>query len=325
LTTLTSIAMCVFNGERYLRSQLDSIQSQTILPDELVIVDDVSSDRTQELVEEFISNTTITVNFVKNDVNLGSTKNFELAISKCTGNVIFLADQDDVWKDNKIEEILSVFENNPRAGYVFTNADILLPNGTISSNKLWKYVKFESLFFELFKSGKGFELLLKRSFVTGATMAFRADLIPKFSPVNKRWVHDYWIAIALSAYGFDGIPLDMPLIQYRTHTSQQIGVKTSTLDHTIAKFRSNKHDFLVAEHEKLQDLFEFLSRSKNMDEKKLGIISDYLDHLKIRKNCVSKNWILALFTAVPELFNGRYSKFSNSINSMISDVIGNKE
>lgn len=96
-----SVAMTTFNGERYLREQLDSIYSQTRVPDEVVVVDDCSVDNTSTILQEYHQSKGLT-DFV-NDKNLGVNKNFEKAISLCTGDYIAISDQDDIWFKNKLE------------------------------------------------------------------------------------------------------------------------------------------------------------------------------------------------------------------------------
>src|SRR5215207_2518174 len=97
-----SIALCTYNGEQYLQQQLDSFVAQSRPPDELVVCDDRSTDRTVPIVEDFAKRAPFRVELVINETNLGSTRNFEKAIGLCTGDIIFLADQDDVWLPEKL-------------------------------------------------------------------------------------------------------------------------------------------------------------------------------------------------------------------------------
>ncbi|MCA1556539.1 MAG: glycosyltransferase, partial [Acidobacteria bacterium] len=87
-TVKFSIALCTYNGARYLPAQLDSIAAQTLLPDELVICDDCSTDETRDVITSFAARAPFAVRLYVNEVNLGSTKNFEQAISLCTGDII---------------------------------------------------------------------------------------------------------------------------------------------------------------------------------------------------------------------------------------------
>src|SRR3989339_673267 len=97
-----SIAMCTYNGEKYIEQQLNSFLTQTILPNELVICDDCSKDKTIEILQEFSKKAKFPVRIYLNEKNLGSTKNFEKAIGLSKGDIIFCSDQDDVWHNQKI-------------------------------------------------------------------------------------------------------------------------------------------------------------------------------------------------------------------------------
>src|SRR4051812_8879073 len=98
--------MATYNGARYLPEQLQSFLCQTVMPDELVVCDDVSTDGTVSIIQEFAKSTAINVRLIVNECNLGFTRNFEQAIQHCTGDVIFFCDQDDVWFCQKIETML---------------------------------------------------------------------------------------------------------------------------------------------------------------------------------------------------------------------------
>src|SRR5688572_3171861 len=100
--TRLSVALCSYNGARFIHDQLSSIARQSRLPDELVICDDRSSDNTIAIIEKFAVDAPFPVRSHVNPTNLGSTKNFELAISRCCGDFIALSDQDDIWHQDKL-------------------------------------------------------------------------------------------------------------------------------------------------------------------------------------------------------------------------------
>ena len=117
-----SIAMCTYNGASYLQEQLDSFLWQTRLPDEIVVCDDCSQDETVEILKEFAANSPFPVHLHVNKTNLGLTKNFEKAIGKCTGDIIFLSDQDDVWLPERLEKFEAAFQKDADVGLVFCDA-----------------------------------------------------------------------------------------------------------------------------------------------------------------------------------------------------------
>lgn len=231
-----SVAMCTYNGEKYIKGQLESILNQTMTIDEIVIYDDGSDDKTIAIIEQFQSEFPDKISLYKNQVNLGSTKNFEKAISICTGDYIFLSDQDDIWKENKVEKIISFFSVNKHLEGVFTNGDLINEkNEKISTHTLW-----DSVFFienQLEKPINLFKLIgSKRNMATGATLCFKKetkDFILPF-PDFKKCYHDEWIAIIIAsrkklAYITDN------LISYRIHSEQQIGGKNSIQKKTTEK------------------------------------------------------------------------------------------
>src|SRR5207248_1903508 len=120
-----SVAMCTFNGARFLDAQLESLAAQSRPPDELVVCDDCSSDNSREIITSFALRSAFDVRLVVNDKNLGTTKNFEKAIQLCQGPIIALADQDDVWYAHKLDRIERAFLASPSVVAVFSDADII--------------------------------------------------------------------------------------------------------------------------------------------------------------------------------------------------------
>ena len=95
-----SIAMTTYNGERFLREQLDSLYRQSLMPTEIIVCDDASTDSTTSILEEYKQNHGLT--YFVNKARMGYNANFYQAISLCHGNYIALCDQDDVWKEDKL-------------------------------------------------------------------------------------------------------------------------------------------------------------------------------------------------------------------------------
>lgn len=222
----TSVAMCTYNGEKYIKDQLKSILNQTVAIDEIVICDDGSKDKTIEIIEQIQLVNPNTISLYKNQENIGSTKNFEKAISICTGDYIFLSDQDDIWKVNKAEKVIQHFSENPSTEAVFTNGDLINEkNQKIKENTLWNSVFFIEN--QLEKPINLSKLISsKRNMVTGATLCIKKEtkqfILP--FPEIKKYYHDEWIAIIIaSRKKIDYITEE--LISYRIHSGQQIGSK----------------------------------------------------------------------------------------------------
>ena len=229
-----SVAFIVYNGARYMRTQLDSILAQTHGVDEIIICDDASSDNTKEILEEYKNKHPNLFFLHYNNKNLGPTKNIEKAIQTCTGNIILLADQDDYWETNKVETIIKWFEANPTMNGVFTNGTIMNSNEKLDNKyALWDIMSFPC---KAIKNGENLKLYINtvENSVTGATLAIRNNLpfLKQPFPLIKHLVHDRWLAINLAENNSLGI-LDEKLIRYRIHSEQTIGGKTKNIEKYI--------------------------------------------------------------------------------------------
>lgn len=219
-----SVAMCTYAGARFVGAQLESIAAQTRPPDELVVCDDRSPDATARVVEEFAARTAFPVRLHVNAQNLGSTKNFERALSLCEGDAIALCDQDDVWLPGKLARLEEEFRRRPRASLVFSDAEVADESGRPTGRGLWESVGVRAGELERLGAGKGLGDLLSGATVTGATAALRSDLrrlalpIPEGLPL----IHDAWIAL-LAACAGEVVAVDERLVLYRRHAGQQVG------------------------------------------------------------------------------------------------------
>lgn len=219
-----SVALCTYNGEAYLPDQLESIRSQNRLPDEVILSDDGSQDRTLELLLEFARTAPFPVIVHQQAENLGSTRNFADAIQRCSGDIIVLADQDDIWYPDKLAAIAAVFENETDVGLVFSDADVVDRNLKALGYTLWQSVRFSNGQQTQMKYGTPLTVLLKHPVITGATMAFRAQFREFFQPIPASWIHDEWISLHLSLITrFQIIP--RALMRYRRHGNNQVGAE----------------------------------------------------------------------------------------------------
>lgn len=255
-----SVAMCTYNGDKFIASQLSSILDQTIPIDDIVICDDGSNDKTLEIISRIQQENPNKINLFRNPVNLGSTKNFEKAIDLCSGDYIFLADQDDIWKKDKVQKILDVFDQNPNAEGVFSNADLIDENSNlISSMTIWDTVFF--LEKELPKPIDFFNVVSKNgNIVTGATLCIRKHVKDFITNFKDDVLHDEKIATLLILrkslyYSSEN------LISYRIHNKQQVGMKNM-----YKLVHKNRMKRIILDLEKPSSFLEYrhLSKKKNI-------------------------------------------------------------
>jgi glycosyltransferase involved in cell wall biosynthesis len=241
-----SVAMCTYNGERFLREQLASIALQTRLPQELVVCDDGSTDATIDILRNFSQSAPFAVKLIRNRETLGSTRNFENAIARCKGDIVALADQDDVWNSRKLAVLTDHLKANPQVGAIFSDADLLDDESNLLSKRLWQSIPFHPGK-ETLNSDEFRELLLRQDVVTGATLVFRSSLLSRILPIPNGWVHDAWIAWISVLYSSLAYSTE-PLIQYRVHSGQQIGVASNSASLRLRKVQaSGNHQYVSIE------------------------------------------------------------------------------
>ncbi|MGQ9628531.1 MAG: glycosyltransferase family 2 protein [Anaerolineae bacterium] len=323
---LISIAMCTYNGKAYLGDQLASIANQTYPPDELVICDDGSTDNTLQILEQFSKEAPFRVTVYRNEQTLGPTKNFEKAISLCTGDVIFLSDQDDVWMPHKVSVLSQALADNPDAGYVFSDALVVDEELRPFGYTMWTSISFTGRQRKRFKQGHQLEVLLKHNVVTGATMAFRAALRDWLLPIPEQWVHDAWIALLASAAGAGGISIEEPLIRYRQHCEQLIGGKKLSL---VEQFRRAEAYRTKPESRYQQLLYKslyILARDRLASAGNLKGDVGQLFRAKIM-HLQARQWLhehprwRRPHRVVREAISGRYHRFSNGWRSAARDLL----
>lgn len=218
-----SVAMCTYNGEKFLREQIDSILIQSHKVNEIIVCDDISSDKTVTILEEYKNKHPELFIIYKNETNLRSVKNFEKAISLCSGDIIFLADQDDKWLEDKVKSYLNYFEKNPQIAVIASNGFCFNEESKIIEKySLWdvpSFLKEKNIAFE-------YNSLLTQvaNIATGASMAIKKSYIDNVLPFPcfHNFHHDEWIAVVASSKNEFEL-LSEKYFYYRIHNNQQVG------------------------------------------------------------------------------------------------------
>jgi glycosyltransferase involved in cell wall biosynthesis len=323
-----SVAMCTYNGARYLREQLDSIATQTRPPEELVVCDDGSSDATCEIINAFAANARFPVRLHVNEQNLGSTRNFEQAIRLCEGDIIALSDQDDVWLPEKMRRLEDCFQRDTQVGLVFTDAQVVDGDLRPLGYRLWESVGFDENQRRLVRSGRVLDVLLPGWTVTGATLAFRArfkELILDI-PTNLALIHDGWIALMIASVAEISF-IEEPLVKYRQHAEQQIGAKERKDDSGAESLdgarqalrRTNSYDQMIAIGARVQERLAERSDSYKSDSA-LAKLDQRMKHLRARAN-LPHGKLSRARCVLRELLSRRYHLYSNGLHSAIKDLL----
>lgn len=226
---LVSIALCTYNGSRYIREQLESLLLQDYPRLEIIVCDDRSSDDTVSIVSSY-KDSRIT-QIVINETNLGFRGNFAKAFELCRGDLIAPSDQDDIWLPNKISTLVI----NLIAGkhtMVYCDSAYVAEDGTPLHRNLSDDIPTYS--------GNDPTALSARNCVSGHAMLFRREVLESAQPIPKGQYHDWWIAMAAASMGSVQF-IDKPLVKFRRHAGTQTSIGR-TSNRKISRPALNKVD-----------------------------------------------------------------------------------
>lgn len=320
------IALCTCNGAKFLRKQLDSIISQTVLPNEIVISDDCSDDGSWDILQKWVENIVkshdIAVTLTQNTNRLGVVRNFEQACSRINAEVIFLCDQDDLWKNIKIERLLYEFLN-PNVILAHSDADLIDGNFKNLGLTLFETLRFSKREKLLIKNNSFFEIYCRRNLVTGATTAFRRNLLSVAKPFPSDWLHDEWLAaIAVICGRVSMVP--ECLILYRQHDTNTVGAIKNLgdyLSHGVRRLReTSRNDFLK---KRVRRLELWLARIESLDGEHIKeklYIQEAIKHFQIRSQ-MEENQVSRFIGIWREWRSGRYERFSGWGRGVLRDFL----
>lgn len=304
-----SVAISVFNGEKYIEEQLNSLKKQTIKINEYVIFNDNSNDNTLKIIEYFKKNSDSVVKILNNlsGSNLGYTRGFNEALSKVTGDIIFLCDSDDYWFEEKVECLISLFDNE---NIKLVICDALIVDRNLNSKNISRM--------QLFKKNNKIH-----KYVQGCCCAFTKDFLKISLPIPNDFIgHDSWLNALATILNVKSI-YPKVLQYYRLHENNYSPINQSNFN--PKKTISNKY--------KTQLLMESLNQKK-MIKHKIGIIKldnpnifinandldSEIQAIKKRIKLLNENLFLRKYHSIIFFFKGNY-KYFDGLKSFIRDFL----
>lgn len=211
LNNLVTVCIATYNGEKYIKEQLDSIINQSYKNIEIIIQDDCSTDRTFEILKEYKEHNSIKI--FQNQENIGYIKNFESVLKKANGEFIAICDQDDIWDLKKLEILLNSIGNN---SLIYSNSLLIDENGNSLNKTLSDKLKNNFIDSDTCLN------FLYDNCVSGHAMLFKRELIDYIFPLPQNLYFDAWIAA--TAASLNGVKfIDSNLVLYRQHSSNVLG------------------------------------------------------------------------------------------------------
>ena len=250
--------MATYNGEKYIREQINSILQQTYQNFELIICDDCSTDSTWIILQEY-EKLDVRIHCYKNKQNIGFIKNFEKAISYCNGEYIALSDQDDIWEGTHLEYLLNNIGQNLLIG---SNAVLVNERNESLNITMKDIIHIKNVPNDPYLI---FQRLLYMSFIQGASMLFDKTLLVEAIPFPEDIPHDYWLSIIAAS-------------------------KSKLVYHDFITLRYRQHSDNVTENKKRPYFKNILSKNRNNQ-------STLLNHIK-NKLSLCKNFEKLLYEAI---------------------------
>lgn len=316
---MISVALCTFNGGKYLEKQLQSIVDQSLKPDEIVIGDDGSTDDTLGIIDRFIHKyIDISWNIIQNDQRLGFCRNFLKTISFCNGDYVFLSDQDDIWHKDKILLMANSMNCNQHINVLFSSYECIDDEDNIikfnyhttnsvifnTKSRLFKIVKYD--FKDFFKSMN----------IAGMSICLKKEFIDSFLSLNidKISYHDTFIcffaSLLNSLYFFNKV-----LVKYRMHDNNQIGLDN------VKNIVVDRIDWIRGDISVQKELLRF-AIVNNLD----SVIIEYLNQIIEfnNKRCQLLE-SLDLFSIITLVYKNKYYKGLFSYLGDIAYILRNKK
>ena len=218
------ILVATYNGEKYIKEQIESLLNQTYQNIQIIISDDCSKDGTRQILKGYEKNEKIKVFY--QEKNLGYVKNFEFLLNKVENELYMLCDQDDVWKKEKVEKTVEKLQKE--------NLDLVFGDLEVVDEKLntikKSYNEYMHLSRKIEKYTSSYKLQYIYNCMTGCTMLSKKEFLPEVLPLptnSKYMIHDYWIGLIIALKGKVGY-LKEPYILYRQHGNNQVGISKAS-------------------------------------------------------------------------------------------------
>lgn|GEM_PF-3100598 len=259
------VALAAYNGEHYIARQLDSILSQSVPPDKIVVVDDGSTDETLQILEDYaLKNASLEIHL--NNTNLGYIKNFEKAIGLCQTEYVALSDQDDIWHPEKLARCVAALRKHREAGLCYHNTGLLDADNRHIDLTLWDLSEWQ---FPLTNIQVQKEIADRRGPLPGFALVMHHDLVSLLLPIpgNLYCGHDWWIN-AIAFFLFEPVFIPEPMAFYRMHSGQISGAADSLLKGTVFERKKSLFDLERIKRNIKREVYRLFNRKAVMARKR---------------------------------------------------------
>jgi glycosyltransferase involved in cell wall biosynthesis len=258
-TPSVSVVVATFNGASFLEQQLESILGQTLLPREIVVSDDASTDATLQVVDNVrkTSPSSVLWQVLRRKKSVGVAENFRLGVLAASSDLVALADQDDWFVPTKLAKLADYFSSNPDLLLVHSDAELVGEDGQLLGQTLSHSLRMTAGERKGLIAGRALAQLVRRNLVTGHTVVTRRKLVELAGPVPDGWLHDEWWALVAAGHG--GVVYCPEILgHYRQHEVNQVGATRSGLGRFMERLGEHQNDFRSRHETRHRGLESFL-------------------------------------------------------------------
>lgn len=264
-----SVVVATYNGEKFLRKQMDSIIAQSLPPKEIIVVDDCSTDGTIAILNEYAAKNS-SIKLILNEKNIGYIRNFEKGMMHAKSGLIALSDQDDIWAPEKLERLA---ENIGEHLIIYSNSELIDENG-VSLHKKMSDIKNQI----------GYDNCLMYTigaWAPGHTFLFKKELVGHCVPFPSIVTHDFWLGFVATCYSPIKY-LSETLVLYRQHASNAIGANTHAKKLNLVK--PTKVELQEKSKQRMQLLYEKCPSELLEQKQVLKTISESYQSYSLKNN-----------------------------------------
>jgi len=321
-----SVVLCSCNGARFIGEQVSSICAQTLPATELLIQDDVSEDETLDEARKAwlhcreMGMKVPRLTIKSNPLRLGVAANFSKALASVSCDLIALADQDDVWHEQRLQIAVEAMQSRPSRLLVHSDANMVDAQRRLLKHSLFDALSLTTIERDRAFSGDELPLLLDRNLVTGATTLIRRPLLDLALPVPAFWLHDEWLGVIAAALG-EALAIPERLIDYRQHAANQVGAKRESVRAMLRRLLEPRGDFHLHRFRRAQELQRRLRMAgSQVNEEAHRLVEEKVAHHAVRAAYPSSRWMRAP-QIVGEWRTGRYRRFGRGLRGLLKDLV----
>lgn len=329
------MVLATYNGAPFLQGQLDSLIAQAQLPDEVVVVDDASTDETPELLRAFAADAPFAVELVLRKDHLGTWLTFEEGLRLATGDVVLICDQDDIWREHKVAVMSQYLGAAPDAHMAFSDAHLISSDGRQIDRSRWRVAGYSHRS-QRETATDPFSQLFTRQAASGCTLALRAELLPVLLPFPvdihpglPPMMYDRWISLVAAAAG-SVVTVPAALVDYRIHPGQQIGIPALPIRRIAPRLALHGAQFLHGRAEvqrrmgyhlaHLEEIEKRLDVSGMLSPEAAARLDASCDHLRFRSALATRRRLRVGDVAREWRSADGYRRFSLGLGTALADV-----